>query len=146
MKRTFKDDKLLTIEMSTYDFDDNFIYEEDNEPDIAWFNNHYNVEIDRHDHITYITGEKEDLIKLLKDHHIYSEFINDTNLVKDSSLQLKDVHKGFAILLDYNYRKYGKYAFVVAVEPTAELASSTCSSYEVCDRKKYIIINCNKRR
>ena len=144
LNKTKKDSNQLTIEMSTDDFDDNFTYEEDYEPDIPWLTKTYNISIDRHDDITYIIGKKKDLIKLLKDHHIYLKFINNTNLVNDSGLQLKDVHKGFAILLDKYYKKYGKYAFVEAVEPTPELASKTCSSLEVCDRMKYIIINCNK--
>lgn len=83
--------------------------------------------------------------KILKEiFGINNKYLNDS--VCDSGLQLKNVHKGFAILLDKYYKKYGRYAFVEAVEPTPELASKTCTSLEICDKMKYIIIDCNKNR
>lgn len=73
LNKTKKDSKQLTVEISTNDFDNNFTYEDDYEPDIDWLTKTYNISIDRHDHTTYITGEKSDLNKLFKDHHLHLE-------------------------------------------------------------------------
>lgn len=64
-----RDSNQLTIEMSTNDFNNTFTYDED-EPDITWLINHYNIDIDKHDHVTYITGNKQNLSKLFTDHHL----------------------------------------------------------------------------
>lgn len=58
-------------------------------------------------------------------------------------MRLKDIHRGYAILTAYGYKKYGRNAYVSNVEPTLDLANQSKSSFERCDRMRYIVIDCN---
>jgi predicted nucleotidyltransferase len=87
----------------------------------------------------YFLGTEDNINRL-----IASETKSNANLVKDSNLQLKDVHKGFAIVIASQYKRYGKYAYVYNIEPTKELADNSKASFERCDKWiKYKIVNCN---
>ena len=59
---------LKTIKMSTNNFNDNFTYYGEDEPDIVWLQTNYNVDIDKGDHYTWISGSKKFLDKFLEDH------------------------------------------------------------------------------
>ena len=60
-------------------------------------------------------------------------------------MKLKDIHRGFAIVLTRSLDKYGKEAYVSNVEATRELAEHSRCSYEKCDHKYYSIVNCNTK-
>lgn len=58
--------------------------------------------------------------------------------------QVKDIHKGFAIVIASQYNRYGKYAYVYNVEPTRELADNSKASFERCDGIRYKVVDCNE--
>lgn len=61
------------IEMSTSDFNQALTYEGDDEPDISWLLQNYNIDIDKHDHETYIFGDSEDLQEFI-DYYMLSDY------------------------------------------------------------------------
>lgn len=60
--------------------------------------------------------------------------------------QVKDIHKGFAIVIASQYKRYGKYAYVYNIEPTRELADNSKASFERCDGIRYEVVDCNIKK
>lgn len=61
------------IEMDTSDFKQACTYEDEDEPDISWLQMNHSVDIDKHDHETYIFGDVEDLQKFI-DYYMLSDY------------------------------------------------------------------------
>lgn len=83
--KKIKDSK-VKITLPTDVFNDNFTYvdEEEEEPDIEWLQTRYNVDIDKHDYETYVSGEEEDVIKFMNDHIWYWDDKYDLGSIDDS--------------------------------------------------------------
>lgn len=74
------------IEMSTYDFNQALTYEGEDEPDISWLIQNHNIDIDKHDHETYIFGDYEDLQKFI-DYYMLSDYGVEITLPKNENLK-----------------------------------------------------------
>lgn len=99
--KKIKDSK-LKVTLPTDVFDSEFTYESEEEPDIQWLQTRYNVDIDKKDNETYISGEKEDLEKFLDDHIVWWEDnykLSSINDSADSKIQKKFLEE----IKKYNY-------------------------------------------
>lgn len=58
------------LTMDINDFKDAFTYASDDEPDIAWLQNQFNVKITKNDSVAIIEGEEDDIITIYHQHHL----------------------------------------------------------------------------
>ena len=138
-------DSKLKVTLSTNDFNDEFTYEGEGEPDIQWLQTRYNVDIDKRDHETYISGEKENLEKFLDDHIIWWEDNYKLRPINDSkSLKVKDIDEGYVIVPEKRYKKYGTNSKIERWCFSLKEAKNVASSIEKNDNINMVIINCNE--